>query len=503
MCGLWRGSFFGLLIAALSCPCFLACVELRMAQAQETAQEICCHVDVHGIVWHGSDPQITFEDLAHYCGPMLWFSPDEPLLKGTTGAAIRIPEPVPFEDPADSPVVYYRVRELLLPGKASGTSFERDPGEANRSVLHLDRITGIKLDYFFYYSSEEGFGRHSHDVESAEFMLRVIRNPGCPACAYAISVQRVVAKAHGMLWYDNTLDIDEGVYFPMTLLVEEGKHATCTDRNSDGYYSPGYDVNRRINDAWGVRDVIRTGALFTAAYQGWMTKVRSPETIVVPPLPEDSPLRAGFAADARDLLNKAAYELRPFPDPALAQGDPGLYRLIADKGSTEWPLEVAESDLEKVTKMFTSESFTKSVGAAFRYDGRPGVSVVFPLLIVKNVEEPLTGGWLVNRVYLRFQPERDDIGWNLLYTPSASRWMDPYFSIGFEIDNEKIDGETETKAHFAFETGVKFRGSIAHTPAKFLSFLTDFWGMRAGLKYLGFADVDELSFVVEVGAGVW
>jgi hypothetical protein len=32
---------------------------------------------------------------------------------------------------------------------------------------------------------------------------------------------------------------------------------------------------------------------------------------------------------------------------------------------------------------------------------------------------------------------------------------------------------------------------------------TDFGGLRAGLKYLGFAAADELSFVVEVGAGAW
>ena len=91
----------------------------------------------------------------------------------------------------------------------------------------------------------------------------------------------------------------------------------------------------------------------------------------------------------------------------------------------------------------------------------------------------------------------------MLYTPSASRWLDPYFSLGVEVENEQIHGSTDTTAHFAFETGVKFRGNLAHTPLKFMTFLTDFWGLRVGLKYLGFAAVDDLAFVVELGAGVW
>jgi hypothetical protein len=97
----------------------------------------------------------------------------------------------------------------------------------------------------------------------------------------------------------------------------------------------------------------------------------------------------------------------------------------------------------------------------------------------------------------------NDYGWNMLYTPSASRWFDPYFSLGVEIENQQVRGHTDTTAHFAFETGVKFRGNLAHTPLKFMTFLTDFWGLRVGLKYLGFAAVDDLAFVIEVGAGVW
>ena len=100
---------------------------------------------------------------------------------------------------------------------------------------------------------------------------------------------RVTAEAHGLRWFYNVVETDRYTRFPMHLLVEEGKHGMCTDKNSDGYYTPGFDVNKRINDAWGLRDIIRGGALFTGDYKAWMSKVRRPEHRVFPPLPEDSP----------------------------------------------------------------------------------------------------------------------------------------------------------------------------------------------------------------------
>ncbi len=67
----------------------------------------------------------------------------------------------------------------------------------------------------------------------------------CDNCPYTLSVSKVIAKAHGVLWFDNSLVIDKYTRFPITLLAEEGKHASCTDKNGDGYYTPGYDVNRQ------------------------------------------------------------------------------------------------------------------------------------------------------------------------------------------------------------------------------------------------------------------
>ena len=62
-----------------------------------------------------------------------------------------------------------------------------------------------------------------------------------------------------------------------------------------------------------------------------------------------------------------------------------------------------------------------------------GISFAFPLLIVKNVEAPLIRGWLVNRIYFQDHKLRD-FGNGILYTPSASRFLDPYFVVGLEVD---------------------------------------------------------------------
>jgi hypothetical protein len=58
----------------------------------------CCQYDPYdAIVWFGTDSLMTLQKLAAYCAPLLWFSPDEPLLEDTHGADIRIPASFPFE----------------------------------------------------------------------------------------------------------------------------------------------------------------------------------------------------------------------------------------------------------------------------------------------------------------------------------------------------------------------------------------------------------------------
>ncbi|MBD3220290.1 hypothetical protein GF314_03530 [bacterium] len=489
--------------------CSLLATIVSLIAGQATAQidldrdDPCCDVDDPRVVWLGDTPSLTFVEIAAHVAPILWFSPDEPLLRDLrTPEQIDIPMAFPFQDDAGGPVVYYRVREVAR-GAETGPAVTPVPDDRGATAVHLDRVTALDIDFFFYYPSEEGLGGHVHDVEALEIKVVVLRQPRCDECRYGLAVVHANALAHGLSWYDNTLETDEYTVFPLTILVEEGKHASCTDKNGDGYYTPGYDVNKRVNDAWGVRDVMRTGALFTGGFESWLAKVRRPHDRVLPPLPVDSRARPIVEAIERETgLDYPRYELRPYPRlaDAHAHDDPGIIRFV-DKGHDDWPTVDQELAIEDLAGWASIEDFTESFSVAARFDDDFGVSAVFPLLILRNVNEPLSGGWLVNRIYLKDEGFRD-FGYNVIYTSSASRWIDGYFSAGLEVDREPdgMGGETK-RTSFTTETGFKLRGNVAHSPVSFLSKLTHFWGVRVGVRYKGYKQFNEIGYVVEVGAG--
>jgi hypothetical protein len=490
------------LFAVIACLMALCDFEHAAAQGRFSMPKIpCCEYDPYdAIVWSGTDSLMTVDQLAAHCGPILWFSPDEPLLGSTQGLDVRIPTAFPFEASPDAPVVYYRVRKVHELRNSRGKAYRPSPdADRGKAVLDLRAIAAIDLDYFYYYPSEEGFGGHRHDVESTEMKVGVWRRPDCADCPFSIVIGTVNCKAHGVQWYDNTLDVDADTRFPMTVLVEEGKHAGCTDKNGDGYYTPGYDVNRRVNDAWGVRDVIRGGGLFGSSFQSWFAKVRDARHRVFPPLPEDSALRDRFTDDGIYAPGQAQYELRAFPHPDLAKDDAALVPFIADKGDPDWPELSTAGDVQVLGRWLRDESFRKSLNVSLRMDGRVGLSAVFPLFVFWHFTDPVAGGWIVNRIYLVDDHLRD-FGWNLLYTPSASRWLDGYFSVGIESDENAL-GE---KARFwVFESGFKFRADIRHSPLSFMSKLTDFWGVRFGLQAAGLLPVDHFTYVIELGSGTF
>jgi hypothetical protein len=486
-----------LILAALS-----AMASSAFAQLDIVREEVdCC--DLTGVTrqvsYVDADSLISFDELASYCGPILWFSPDEPLLSHvrTDARDVNIPMAFPFQEQVEGPVVYYRVRRAISRDRNKVGVLDRE--SVGESLINLNYITAIELDYFFYYPSEEGFGGHLHDVESIEMSIVVVRQSQCVDCRFALVIHTVTAKAHGVLWYDNTLTADSATEFPMTILVEEGKHASCTDKNGDGYFTPGYDVTERVNDAWGVRDVMRTGALYTGGYQAWLTKVRNPRDRVFPPLPPDSPLLEEFLIEGEYMPDHNKYEVRPFPsvEEAMAGGDESIRRFV-EKGYEDWPYVDDDVGLDQVADFLDGEEFIKSVSVAARFDKDVGVSVVFPALIFRHINDPVSGGWILNRIYLKDHHLRD-IAWQLMYTPSASRWIDEYFAIGAEWDDDGL----ETKTWFATEAGLKLRFNLGHTPLGFLSRLTDFWGLRAGIRYRGFGSFSDFGYVIEVGGGTF
>jgi len=390
------------------------------------------------------------------------------------------------------------VRQILTRSE-DGEADVPDTADRGAAVVNLREVAGIDLDFFFYYSSEAGLGTHKHDVESAELQLVVAGRPECDE--HLLVISRVVGKAHGIQWYDNTLGVDEFTRFPIHVLAEEGKHASCTDKNSDGYYTPGYDVNRRVNDAWGVRDVISSGSLFTGGFQSWMAKARRPEHRVFPPLPEDSPLRGRLTLDGVYAPENAVYELRPFP--TAERAEPDLVHFIADKGDPDWPDVVEGGSLKQFGEWVDREAFVKSLSAAFYADGNYGISFSFPFFVVKNLEDPMGGGFITHRMAFTDENLRD-FTWMANYSASASRWIDSYFSAGVEWDKEtRPDGTTSTTDRVVLETGIKFRAGLAHTPFRFVTKVADFWGLRFGVKGNGFFEIDKLRYVVEVGAGTW
>jgi len=489
----------------------LAVIVISIAGPALGTHSECCQIeDGQKIIWSGTDPIMTYQELASYCGPILWFSPDEPNLERATGKDIRIPMAFPFEEQVDSPLVYYMVRTLLTRGNNEDPAIHRDYSNRLDTEIDLRVLVGIDLDYFFYYPTEEGLGAHKHDVESVFLKLFVHHCKNCTEDSYAIFIERTIAKAHGLQWYDNTLVTDEYTEFPMTILVEEGKHASCTDKNHDGVYTPTFDVNRRINDAWGLRDIMRSGGLYSGGFQAWMAKIRRLDGRVFPPLPEDSPLRENFTTDGEYSPDNAIYTVRPFPRPSDVdqEKEPKLIHFIDDKGDEDWPEVLEANGLRAVTRWMDEERFINSLSISYRYDGlnhgsrdhTGGLSVMFPLLVIKNVSDPIAGGWFVNRVYFKDKGLRD-FAWNIVYTPSASRWVDGYFAMGVEWDEDDI-GDVHTD--WMTETGFKFRLNMSHTPLSFLSVLgTDFWGVRVGVKNKGLFNWESIGYAVEVGAGVW
>ncbi len=478
----------------------------------------CNFSNIPGMIWWGTESEMTVQRLASLAAPIYWFSPDEPLLRGAEGRDIMMPSNLPFEDSASAPVVYYQLDEIVTLKDNPGQEFTLDPDDKGQSTLDINGIGLVRLGFFAYYPSEAGLGAHQHDLEAAELKIAILRTGGpaqileelsdarCDEKNYVIVVTRVVGKAHGIEWFWNISEVDAETKMPFTLLVEEGKHAVGTDKNGDGYFTPTYDVNVRVNDAWGTRDVISSGGLVSGGYQAWMTKVRYPEHRIFPPLPADSPLREKLSRKrgaANWETDNAVYELRPLPPSDLGAYDDHLHRFMKSKEVVDWPEETEKSDLQGFLDWAETGTIHKSLAISLMYDGDLGFSWVFPLFIVKNMEVKLSGGFIVWRMYLKDEKLRD-FGWQMMYANSASRWFDTYFAAGAEWDSEPTvenPDVTETRTDFVLETGVKFRANVE--AIKWLSWATPFWGVRFGIKNYGFSNIDRLTYVIEFGAGAF
>ena len=425
--------------------------------------------------------------------PVLWFSPDEPLLIEDA----PFPSAHPCDAQSDRPVVYYQVKDLLLRGD------ERVTEPPQNDPQFFEKVRIMSLMFFFYYPRDVGMGSHEHDIESVQFDVALGEEDGCKYVYLGL----VKAAAHGQPWYSNRLKAARGTHYPITILVEEGKHASCTDRNSDGRYTPGFDINQFVNDGWGVRDVFGAGFLFTGNYAAYMTKPREPETRLLPPAtapPLCVPPVLSSLRDPEESLGR--YELRPGQSLGLCDemgsgSDSSFLAVMMRVNGLGDGTPTRQLDNEIEHRFIKGIGNTPQLvpGLSLRWDeGRLGASII-PFGI--DVGE----GWLVGRV-----GALNGISTELMFTRSASRWSDGYFSGGWEWKDAKyetINGvRVETRPYRSdpvFETGIKFRIGLPEGKIRWLFLNYRFAGIRMGARFNGVDRFKNGRFTLEFGAGVW
>jgi hypothetical protein len=448
-----------------------------------------------GVIWQGSGP-LGLHDIASLTAPVLWFSPDEPLLDPDKPT---IPQAYPCDVPSEGPVVYYQAARVEYRGAAPVTvPVEDDPAFA-------DKVERLVLRFFFYYPSDIGAGAHDHDLESIEVTVVL---DGTDACR-RLRVERVEGLAHGSRWYSNILDVQPDTKFPITVLVEEGKHASAPDRNADGAFMRGYDVTTLINDAWGVRDSLGQGVLLTSGYNVEMTKRRTDRDRLLPPEePRLCVTRRRSSTAGRESLGRytlrSAHTVRTCTVPVANEF---LQEITTSNrfGQQYEPAQFHTGDLRADLTRLDSPDQVVSFSLR-RVGGRFGAAVVIRGLDVRE-------GWLVPRLTI------DEISTSaeMMFTRSASRWADTYFSVGVRrqfgtaSDIRTIDTQngpqsvvvvTPPNWDGVYEAGFKFRANLPRKMRPFV-FGYHFGGIRFGLQGLGFQTIDRWQFIWEIGAGAW
>ena len=462
-----------------------------------------------GILWRGAEP-IGLEEIARLAAPVLWYSSDEPLFLAGSAA---LPDPHPCDPKGGAGVVYYQAQELHLIGSERVTLPPQDDPDLFR------KVDGLVLSYYFYYGRDIGMEPHTHDIEVVKMDLKLEHTNAC----YQLRLSTVMGLAHGVFWYNNILKIEPDTRLPITILVEEGKHASCPDRNADGIYTPGYDVNHRVNDAWGVRDVLGTGFLAGSSYQASMAKTRELHYRMLPPeVPERCSGRLSRSSRSEEMMGR--YDLRPAnliqicdqvaakkeeepenetPEAREARLDRArIAAMMKDHhfGQAYEPNQVELSPFKNLTSSMVESPSAWIPSISLRQDGPYALGFTF---IFRGINTNLV--WAVPKLNLM----RHHRGYEMLFTPSASRWADWYVTVGtdhFKELTKEVDGEEivtrKDSWMLATEAGYRFRFRVPQK-LKPATFWYDFGGVRFGVRSNGFDSLENLRLVAEIGAGVW
>ena len=442
----------------------------------------------------------------------------------------------------------------------------------------LHQISELVVRYLFYYPNELGTGSHVHDLESIE--LRIVVEDadarGDPRAQDApcrqIRVATFYGEAHGLGLYTNVLDLDvvlrdrldetnevleatsrrtriapgpggiapvPGVigpdapvlaerlnrtdpFWPLIVLVEEGKHASAPDRNGDGMFTPNYDVNRFSADAWGVRDTMRSHQL-SPAFRTDTFKQRIPQLAV----DANGRLRAAqtqdpWAVQAFTRYVRYEYRLRRPTEDREVCGEP-----LRDERERAVSMKQYATDITRVLSkghpegLLAGKAFCDDValqnrvnaidvmghigfGGAYngftqwwerisgsaRFDGGHGWAATIPF----GVRVPGIGGWMVGRLSGPWPRAESRKSADVAYMPSASRFADWYVAGGVDYGRFVSKVGVENGKRVGLETGVKFRFPLPEWGT--------FFGGRIGVRANGTA-LERTRLVFEVGAGIW
>jgi hypothetical protein len=480
------------LVAALA----LGAPSVAIAQPPADACRTLPGATAPGVVWQGRE-NLGLREIAGLLAPVLWVSGDEPLLGD---GQQPIPSPHPCDNPSTHAVVYYQVTRLTYLGESQVDRPEEDDAEFG------SKVESFILKYYFYYAEDSGVGGHPHDLETAEFEVSLEREGECRR----VRLASVEGLAHGSRWYSNTLKVRSDIKYPVTLLVEEGKHGTAPDRNADGTFMRGYDITERVNDAWGVRDSLGHGVLLSSGYASEMTKPRAKAFRIMPPPSPYLQVTARHRSYDDEEPSLGRYELRAANTVACASipiDGARLLRMMSEHrfGRDELPTQYAAGSIGRALSELSLPDAWLS--ASLRVSGRSlGAALVFKGLDLRE-------GWIVPRVTISSR----DATAELLFTPSASRWADYYLSGGVRrqfvttreqrtIDTDQGRQEVDVLLlpdwKITVETGIKIRATLPEKVRPFVFGYT-FGGMRFGLQALGFKQVDQFRFIWEIGAGAW
>ncbi len=418
---------------------------------------------VENVVYLGAE-RPTIERIAQCAAPILWLSPDENYATAPEeypsprGPVVETCHPVPLKgraQPTGRPTVYW--------------SSEQEPD--GRQPVRARTTFAIR--YSFYYSHDAG---HCGDLEEILLSFYVVNaEPATNSGQWEVRVTEVQGAAHGNFGLDNVLRVGRngeraiGLRLPLTVLVEEDKHASVPDRNGDGFYTPGYDVNRAINDAWGLRDNFASGT-FAAGYDASMskpTRALHPWARVFPNTPRSRSERALWEGGV------GRWPDSPCPAPEDKMADcVREYRLLPE-GSITGPL--GDHDPRKRPGFGSTLLSGMLMTLAYRRDSVAGDSIVGTVPLFGEVgfrRVPLVA-WNIGLKVSGLST--DWAGADILITPSlAGRHKDWYVAIGQRWDkDDKRIGPVE------IEGGLRFRMKL--TGSKFLDRIP-LLGLRVGVR---------------------